>query len=790
MFYRHKQKIIFCNTIIIVLLFSYGFINIDIFIHVKILIKKFINFLFDKEYSWFIFWSLACFPYVLFLHRKFQTKAMTEIVYHWVMDESGFCISGKKPNLSSQTLMSWMSLKNSIVNHQKLGTGCLVKAIPDNKGRLCQGFFFVKNNEYICTAWLTNNPVSGVDQTISNFALWSSLFNEYELPMLHLQRHDDYIALKHSNKSFRAWLDYTGPTFIQEYFSVICPSLYNYDVESPYIEFCSADGKKEVGWLVNWILPDETYDDNDFFIILIPLGNKQLHDYYYDDYITQSNLPLVFLNKEGCVVYRNEAWLQTMTHKYSQINFSLLSVLTAKQKEMMQYILNTKKEGIVILNTNTKKFCIRYMADFKSTVALADYYCFSAHAFTEYLQNNVNQDFIGMQKLQTLGVLSSNVAHDFNNILTSIVGFCDLIIDKIETENQHPQVFLSDIKEIKMGAFRASGVVRQLLFFSRQDEPVKNIFNAAETLDQFLIMARNLLSSKIYISFKKEQEDCYILSDSGQFHQIILNFIINSRDAILPNGGNIDIVIRIQHFSEPLTCINRILPVGNYVVVSVTDTGCGIAPENLNNIFKRFFSTKNPDKGTGLGLSTCYEIIDQNNGGIQVETELGKGSTMIAIFPQQKPITVDRTMLLNEKKNDKNLYSSIFLKKKVLFVEDDKSVRLVLSTMLRQKGCIIDEAEDSAKAMEYIKKNIHQYSIVMMDIEIPGMISGIGLAEEVASRNDKIDIIFISGHTRDIIPLDIKIKSHKVHFLSKPFSAETILDKIFHILYEQSQPPQ
>jgi two-component system cell cycle sensor histidine kinase/response regulator CckA len=231
--------------------------------------------------------------------------------------------------------------------------------------------------------------------------------------------------------------------------------------------------------------------------------------------------------------------------------------------------------------------------------------------------------------------------------------------------------------------------------------------------------------------------------------------------------------------SSGTPCIEKNLPSGEYIVLEVNDTGSGIATEHLPNIFKRFFSTKDPDKGTGLGLATCWDLMEKWGGGIQIESQLGKGTRIKLWFPEYKG-PHDKILSLSDEEGvlaQKSSPQSI--QQRILLVEDEDPVRLFASRSLRGHGYIVDEAREGKRALELIQEN--RYSLLITDVIMPGPIDGLKLAEQGHKICPELKLLFVSGYEQDHVLQDIKDCS-QVSFLQKPFSMQDLINKVSEII--------
>jgi PAS domain S-box-containing protein len=376
------------------------------------------------------------------------------------------------------------------------------------------------------------------------------------------------------------------------------------------------------------------------------------------------------------------------------------------------------------------------------------------------LQEQIQQS----QKIESIGLLAGGIAHDFNNLLMSIIGYCDLANEQLP--KNHP--VKDDLKEILDSGERAAALTRQLLAFSR-----KQILNPKEiNLNKLLLnmdkMLRRLIGENIELITKPDPNLGYVKVDPNQIEQIILNLAVNAKDA-MPNGGKLIIESTNTLLDSSYTKNKTDIQAGDYVMIAVSDNGYGIPEENVQKIFEPFFTTKDKSKGTGLGLSTVYGIIKQSGGHIMVYSEVNKGTTFKIYLPLIK------TSTSNE---DHVQESQIQLRgsESILVVEDEDSVRSLVTNILQDYGYSVLTQESCESALETISSNQYQFDMLITDVILPKQ-SGRELADRILEYFPDIKILFMSGYTDDAI-VHHGILEEGLNFLQKPFPPRTLLQKI------------
>ncbi|MDR0625035.1 MAG: response regulator [Holosporales bacterium] len=379
-------------------------------------------------------------------------------------------------------------------------------------------------------------------------------------------------------------------------------------------------------------------------------------------------------------------------------------------------------------------------------------------------QRKVEHQFTQAQKLQAIGQLAGGIAHDFNNLLTAIIGVCDLLLQRIMPDNaSYP-----DIMQIKQNANRASQLVKQLLAFSRQQSLQPRTINIKNTLSEILSLLRRLIGSRISLKVINGQDLWLVKVDAVQLEQVIINVVVNAKDAISGTGT---ITIETSNYTSQ-TFGNDVLASGDYVLLKITDTGCGIPKELIPSLFDPFFSTKEIGKGTGLGLSTVYGIIKQTGGAIEVESEVGKG-TVFKIFLTR---SFDEDCALEGKPPP---ITDITGDETIMIVEDESAVRIFAARALKDKGYKVVETANGEEALAIIEGG-RTPDVIVTDISMPVM-DGVALQKALQQKQLQIPIIFTSGYTEENFRQDLS-NNQFIHFLPKPFTTRELASKIREVL--------
>ncbi len=361
------------------------------------------------------------------------------------------------------------------------------------------------------------------------------------------------------------------------------------------------------------------------------------------------------------------------------------------------------------------------------------------------------------QKIEAIGRLAGGVAHDFNNVLTAIMGYTDLLLDDFRDEDdQHRR----DLTEIKKAAERAAGLTRQLLAFSRKQvlQPVLLDLNAiVGGVDK---LVRRLVSDEIVFAFEQSPDLGKVVADPGQIEQVLINLAVNARDA-MPEGGRL--TIRTRNVTMTPADAHRLVPLtpGAYVALEVADTGHGIPRHVAPHIFEPFFTTKPQGRGTGLGLATVYGIVKQSDGFIFVDSVEQQGATFTIYFPRAAEPDAAAARATGEAPADVV----------VLLVEDEAAVRALAAGVLRRQGLTVLEAPNAATALQ-VAENQHRIDLLLTDIIMPGG-SGHELAQQLRRQRPGIRVVYMSGYTDEGVRQ--AAAAGGIPFVQKPFSTHALV---------------
>ncbi len=383
----------------------------------------------------------------------------------------------------------------------------------------------------------------------------------------------------------------------------------------------------------------------------------------------------------------------------------------------------------------------------------------------------LEEQVILAQKMEAIGRLAGGVAHDFNNILTAIGGYTDLLLADLAPDDKRRR----DVEEIHRAADRAAALTHQLLAFSRRQVLQPKVISLNALVPDIEKMLRRLIGEDILFATVLHPKAGNVRADPGQLEQVIVNLAVNARDA-MPKGGRLTIETRNVELDESYTTDHPNVKPGHYVMLAVTDTGVGMNEETKARIFEPFFTTKVRGKGTGLGLATVYGIVQQTGGHIWPYSEPGQGTTMRVYLPRvdrradpiEHPLETTPTALRGTET--------------ILLVEDEAPVRSITRQLLQRNGYTVLEASDGQTALALVDAAQHgrHVDLLLTDVIMPGM-SGRELAAELMARRPALRVLFMSGYTDDAVVRHGMLEPG-LAYLEKPFRPPTLLRKVREVL--------
>jgi two-component system cell cycle sensor histidine kinase/response regulator CckA len=380
--------------------------------------------------------------------------------------------------------------------------------------------------------------------------------------------------------------------------------------------------------------------------------------------------------------------------------------------------------------------------------------------------------FAQSQKMQAIGQFAGGIAHDFNNLLTAISGHCDLLL--LRHDRDGPEY--ADLVQIHQNSNRAAALVGQLLAFSRKQTLKPERVDLQEVLADLTHLLNRLVGERVQLDLRQASRVGAIRADKRQLEQVLMNLVVNARDA-MPKGGVIRIDTRQITLSEELRRDRALVPPGDYALISVRDCGMGIPADRLTKIFEPFYTTKRPGEGTGLGLSTAYGIVKQSGGFIFVDSEVGQGTTFDLYFPINE--TPQETIAVPEP--EVRRASTRPAGGVVLLVEDEAPVRAFASRALRLRGYTVIEADSAESALSTLEDPTVDVDVFVTDVVMPGMDGPSWVRKALVDRPD-VKVVFVSGYAEDSFA-DTQERIPNSVFLPKPFSLNDLTATVHNQLH-------
>jgi signal transduction histidine kinase/ActR/RegA family two-component response regulator len=384
-------------------------------------------------------------------------------------------------------------------------------------------------------------------------------------------------------------------------------------------------------------------------------------------------------------------------------------------------------------------------------------------------RNRLEEQFRQAQKMEAVGRLAGGVAHDFNNLLTVITGYSDMLLASTDLKPAQRTA----LEEIRRSAERGGALTHQLLAFSRRQPLEARLVRINDLILQIEKLLRRLIGEDIELVTIPAASQDVVEADPGRLEQVIMNLVVNARDA-MPDGGKLTIETGVAHLSEVFSAKQLGVPPGQYVVVSISDTGVGMDEATQSHMFEPFFTTKNPGRGTGLGLATAYGIIRQSGGAIRINSELGRGTTVQIYLP---PAHTKKAPAAEEGARHA---AKLTGKETILLVEDEARVRKLIVDVLTARGYQVLEATRGEEAMRLCKAHSGTIDMAVVDVVMPE-INGPDLVRQLIPLRPKMRVLYISGYTDEAI-VHHGIPESGAAFLQKPFLPDALARKVREVL--------
>ncbi len=484
--------------------------------------------------------------------------------------------------------------------------------------------------------------------------------------------------------------------------------------------------------------------------------------------VEQSGETIVITDTQGVILYANPAFEKSSGYKRADVLGQNARLLKSGKQDPEFYrrmwevlgrgevwgghFINRRKDGTFY----EEEVTISPVRD--ETKKIVNYVAVKRDVTREVqLETQLRQS----QKMEGIGQLAAGVAHDFNNILAAI----QLNADMLKTgENLTPQ-HLDSAGDILQATERAANLTRQLLLFSRRQTMQMRSLDLTQTVNDLTKMLRRILRESIHIQFKFAMQPLIIDADAGMMDQVLMNLAVNARDA-MPIGGQLVIETSAVEFDELVLAHSLHSHSGSFVCLSVSDSGCGIPPEDLPHIFEPFFTTKDVGKGTGLGLATVFGIVQQHQGWINVYSEVGHGTTFRIYFPRLTGKSVPESKL-------PALTSVRGGDETILLAEDEGALRSSIRGALSHLGYLVLESANGIEALEAWKQHGNKIDLLLTDMVMPSGMTGLELAARLSKESPKLKVIYMSGYIAEVAGVDLQLKEG-VNFLTKPFGTQKL----------------
>jgi PAS domain S-box-containing protein len=453
----------------------------------------------------------------------------------------------------------------------------------------------------------------------------------------------------------------------------------------------------------------------------------------------------------------NDQWFDLADYLRSEAPFS---GLTAEWK---------RKEGTTVVRVSGRSVCNGRKEGIVFEIFAED--------VTE--RRALEQQLRQSQKMEAVGRLAGGIAHDFNNLLMVISGYSEFLLERLGAEPH----LRGPAQEIASAAERASSLTRQLLAFSRKQMLAPRIVSLNDIATENLKMLTRMIGEDVDLVLTPGKNLWSVRADAGQIEQVIMNLAVNARDA-MPSGGKLTIETANVTLDEDYARQLAPLRPGDYVMVSISDTGVGMDNETQSKIFEPFFTTKGP-KGTGLGLSTVYGIIKQSGGYIWVYSEVGRGTTFKIYLPRVPSVEEPAPQFAAKPQAFQRVEPGT---ETILLVEDEANLRYLARQYLEKQGYKVIEAADGAVAMQIAVAHEAMIHLLLTDVIMPGM-NGRELAQRIAEIRPNVKILYMSGYTENVIGQDGTL-DEGVRLLQKPFTLRDLKSKVREVLDATPTPPE
>ncbi|QKX02273.1 response regulator [Wolbachia endosymbiont of Dirofilaria (Dirofilaria) immitis] len=540
------------------------------------------------------------------------------------------------------------------------------------------------------------------------------------------------------------------------------------------ISFCTVNGVPFKAYMSTAMFCDK-HSHNYIYGLITPVESNVV-DYQLHPCFANSSIAIAQCDSSGNFIKKNTALIKLAGSDTNSIFTLILDDYHMKIREYFSSNrINNASFDVQLSNKDNMKIYFNKFLHGRIMFILCYFVDNTEH-------KNLEIKLEHYQKMQAIGQLAGGIAHDFNNILTGIIGFCDLLL----LQHSVGDPSFGDIIQIQQNAKRGSNLVKQLLAFSRRQTMQPKIIDVNSTIASLYEMIKRLIGENIKFTAYYGRDLGMVRADQGQLEQVIINLVVNA-NAAMEKGGE----LTIRTFNKKINSLNSTpknmfspdkegIEHGNYVVIEVIDTGCGMTSNIIQKVFDPFFSTKDIASGTGLGLSTVYGIIKQTEGYIYVASKVDYGTKFSIFLPMvyisdeddiEKDIEEIEKPVVNEVKNNGT----------ILLIEDEDSVREFTTKTLQRRGFDVIEASMGSQALKIISKKSQHIDLIITDVIMPE-VSGPEIVKEALIHRPDINVIFISGYAEDAFLKNDNINIEDFHFLPKPFTLSELGNKVQNVL--------
>jgi len=507
-----------------------------------------------------------------------------------------------------------------------------------------------------------------------------------------------------------------------------------------------------------------------------PAENLRAAEVRFARFFNQTPMAIAAIDKTGRILRANAAFVRLSRDAMKGVDAealaSIFDRLVERDRPALQRALDAATRGVTDIapldaelsgdGGHSARFFVSAAEDDGDGAAATIY------ALDTTEQRTLQQSFAQSQKMQAIGQLAGGVAHDFNNVLTAIIGYSDLLLG-----NHRPtDPSFQDIMQIKQNANRAAGLVRQLLAFSRRQTLRLQVLQLGDVLSDLQMMLRRLVGETVELDLKHGRDLWLVMADINQLENVIVNLVVNARDA-MPDGGRIEIRTQNINAADCARFNEESLTPAEYVLIEVSDTGQGIPEDVKEKIFEPFFTTKEVGKGTGLGLSMAYGIVRQTGGWILCDSIVGEGTTFRILLPRHVPAEVTEPVQVEVAKAPA---ADLTGRGTILLVEDEEAVRAFGARALSSRGYTVLEAASGVEALEVVEAQGGKIDLIVSDVVMPEM-DGPTMFGELRKRGIKCKVIFVSGYAEDAFQKNLPA-GEDFGFLPKPFTLKQLVEAV------------